>query len=153
MQIKEHHRFLALITVVLLMCIIALSATFHSAPTAQAAGLSCQVTYTVIAQWPASSQAPGGFEAALSIKNTGSTAINGWAVQFTFPNGQVIFAHFGGGNLTQAGADVTFTNASFNGTIAPGSTVFYAPGFNANWYGVNNPPASFTLNGVLCSNG
>lgn len=154
MKNQRHARPFSLVLVLLLTCAIALSALFLTTGTARAAAAtspSCQVTYAVVVQWPASSQAPGGFEVNLSILNTGSTTINGWALHFTFPNGQVIFSGFGGGNFTQAGADVTITNLSFNATVAPGTTVFYSPGFNANWWGSNNPPTAITLNNTLCT--
>lgn len=147
---QRRARLLALPAVLLLICTLALSVLFFPAPAAKATSVSCEVTYTVGTQWPASSQAPGGFSASIDIKNTGTTAITSWALHFTFPDGQVIFAGFGG-NFTQAGEDVTVTNLSFNGTINPGSTVIYRPGFNANWFGTNNPPTSMTLNGTACS--
>ena len=110
-------------------------------------GTSCQVTYTI------QNQFNFGFTTGITIANTGSTAINSWTLQFTFPNGQVITSFFNAG-FTQVGADVTATNRSYNGTIAPGGTVVAPPGFVATWNNVtNNPPASFTLNGTTCSIG
>lgn len=154
MNNRRPARLLFLTFVLLLTCVTALSAVCLPTGTAKAVSATdtgCQITYTVAAQWPASAQAPGGFEASLSILNTGSTTITGWTLHFTFSNGQIIFSHFGGGDLTQTGASITITNLSFNGTIAPGATVLYAPGFNANWWGSNSPPASITLNDTICS--
>ncbi|MBA2393248.1 MAG: cellulose binding domain-containing protein, partial [Ktedonobacteraceae bacterium] len=39
----------------------------------------------------------------------------------------------------------TVTNASYNGTIAPGQSV--SVGFNGTWSGSNPVPTSFTING------
>jgi len=130
---------------------VTLSVLLAPAPAARASTISCEIHYLVGAQWPASSQAPGGFSGGLIIKNTGTTTIDSWAVHFTFPNGQVIFSAFGA-TLTQLpGGDITFNNLFFNGTINPGSTAIYEPGFNANWFGVNNPPTSISLNGTACT--
>jgi endoglucanase len=102
------------------------------------------VSYVVSNQWP------GGFGATITITNTGTTAINGWSLKFTFPNGQTI-TQLWNGTYTQSGSAVTVTNLSYNGSIAPGTSVSSAPGFNGAWNGTNSPPTSFTLNGSACS--
>ncbi len=107
-------------------------------------GASCKVTYTITNQWP------GGFGVNLTITNTGTTAINGWSLKFSFPNGQTI-TQLWNGSYTQSGANVTITNLSYNATIAPGATLNSPPGFNGSWSGSNSPPTSFTLNGTPCS--
>jgi non-reducing end alpha-L-arabinofuranosidase len=107
-------------------------------------GASCSVHYAITNQWQ------GGFGASLTITNTGSTAINGWNVQFSFPNGQTI-TQLWGGSYTQSGSTVTITNASYNGSIPAGQSLASPPGFNGTWNGTNTAPTSFTLNGSLCS--
>jgi cellulase/cellobiase CelA1 len=102
------------------------------------------VTYTITNQWP------GGFGVNLTITNTGTTAINGWSLKFSFPNGQTI-TQLWNGSYTQSGANVTITNLSYNATIAPGATLNSPPGFNGSWSGSNQAPTSFTLNGSTCS--
>ena len=42
-------------------------------------------------------------------------------------------------------------NLSYNGTIAPGTTLSSAPGFLGTWSGTNAVPTSFKLNGVTCA--
>jgi len=101
------------------------------------------VTYTITNQWP------GGFGVNLTITNTGTTTINGWSLQFAFPNGQTI-TQLWNGNYTQSGANVTITNLSYNGSIAPGATLSSEPGFNGSWSSSNSAPTSFTLNGSPC---
>ncbi|HZO75425.1 MAG TPA: glycoside hydrolase family 9 protein [Ktedonobacteraceae bacterium] len=108
------------------------------------AGASCKVVYTVTNQWST------GFGASFTITNTGTTAINGWNLQFSFANGQMI-TQLWGGNFTQTGATVTITNLSYNGAIPAGATLSSPPGFNASWSGTNAPPTAFTLNGSPCS--
>ena len=86
----------------------------------------------------------------INITNTGTTTINGWTLQFSFPNGQTVTQGWNG-SFSQSGSTVTVTNLSYNGTIPPGTTLSNAPGFNGTWTGTNSPPTSFTLNGVICS--
>ncbi|HLI71042.1 MAG TPA: glycoside hydrolase family 48 protein [Ktedonobacteraceae bacterium] len=107
-------------------------------------GTSCKVVYTITNQWP------GGFGVNFTITNTGTTAINGWSLQFAFPNGQTI-TQLWNGNYTQSGANVTITNLSYNGSIPPGQSLSSEPGFNGAWSGTNSPPTAFTLNGTPCS--
>jgi len=112
-------------------------------PTATS-GSGCAVSYVVSSQWS------GGFNAVISIKNTGSAAINGWTLRFSFPGNQVLTSYWNG-NFTQSGNAVTITNASWNGSIAAGSSLGSAPGFNGSWSGSNPSPTAFTLNGATCT--
>lgn len=123
------------------------TATVGQTPTPTAtstSGSSCSVHYAISNQWQ------GGFGATISITNTGTTAINGWSLQFSFANGQTI-TQLWGGSYTQAGSAVTITNLSYNGSIAPGASLTSAPGFNGSWSGTNSVPTSFKLNGVTCA--
>lgn len=119
-----------------------------STPTATPTGTTgagCSVQYVVSNQWNT------GFTATVNITNTGSTTINGWTLKWTFPNGQVIQPGAWNGTFTQSGSAVTVSNLSYNGTIAPGSSLASPPGFNASWSGSNTNPTAFTLNGVSCT--
>lgn len=107
-------------------------------------GTACSIHYAVTNQWS------DGFGVTITITNTGTTTINGWSLTFAFPNGQTI-TQLWNGSFTQSGANVTVTNLSYNGTLAPGTTLTSNPGFNGSWNGSNNAPASFKLNGVTCS--
>ncbi len=102
---------------------------------------NCKVSY-VANSWP------GGFTANLTITNTGTSTINGWTLQFSFPGSQQVTQGWNG-VYSQSGNQVTITNASYNGTIAPNSSV--NPGFNGSWSGSNPSPTAFTLNGAPCS--
>lgn len=106
-------------------------------------GSSCQIHYAVTSQWQT------GFTASITIRNAGSTAINGWSLQFSFANGQQV-TQLWNGNVTQSGSSVTVTNASYNGSIPAGTTLGSSPGFNGSWSGTNTAPTAFTLNGVAC---
>ncbi len=104
-------------------------------------GATCAVTYTVTNQWP------GGFGANVTITNTGTTTINAWTLNWTFPNGQSI-TQLWNASYTQTGSQVSATNLSYNGTLAPGSNTAF--GFNGTWNGSNTNPSTFTLNGATC---
>jgi non-reducing end alpha-L-arabinofuranosidase len=105
-------------------------------------GGTCHVTYTKNSEWP------GGFTAQVVIANTGTTAINGWSLTFAFPGDQKITSNFNGG-FSQSGANATLTNASYNGTIAPGAAI--TDGFQGTWTSNDNSPASFSVNGTACT--
>lgn len=107
-------------------------------------GASCKVTYTVTNQWQ------GGFGANIAITNTGSTAWNGWTLTFSFSAGQQI-TQLWNGTASQSGANVTVTNAAYNGSVAAGAAVNPGPGFNGSWTGSNPNPTAFTVNGAHCS--
>ncbi|GCE50361.1 O-glycosyl hydrolase [Thermosporothrix hazakensis] len=101
-----------------------------------------QVSYQVVNQWP------GGFTASIQITNNGTSTIQNWKLQFTFPGSQKI-TNLWNGQVTQSGNQVTITNASYNATIAPGSSVTI--GFNGTWTTDNPAPNSFIFNGIPVS--
>jgi Glycosyl hydrolase family 48/Cellulose binding domain/Putative Ig domain len=103
---------------------------------------ACQVTYTPD-QWQ------GGFTANITIANTGSSAINGWTLTFTFPGDQKI-TNAWNGVASQSGENVTITNESYNGTLAAGggSTSL---GFQGTWTNSDASPTSFSVNGTTCT--
>ncbi len=119
------------------------TSTPTSTPTS-APGTSCSVHYAITSQWP------GGFTAAITITNTGSTALNGWTLQFSFPGNQQVTQGWNG-TYSQHGNSVTVTNASWNGSLpANGGQPGSQPGFNGSWSGSNATPTAFTLNGTSC---
>jgi hypothetical protein len=103
----------------------------------------CQITYT-------SSEWNGGFTGNLTVKNTGTAAIGSWTLRFGFPGGQQIGQGWSA-TWTQSGADVTATNLSWNGSLAPGAST--GIGFNGTFTGSNPRPTAFTLNGNACTVG
>ncbi len=103
---------------------------------------TCKVSYQLSSQWH------GGFQANIAITNTGATRINSWVLKFTFPGDQKI-TNLWNGNYTQSGEQVTITNQSWNGTIAPKGSI--GLGFNGSWTSNNTSPTSFTLNGQVCN--
>jgi len=106
--------------------------------------VACAVTYGVN-DWG------GGFTAALSIANTGTAAINGWTLAFTFPGNQRITNGWSATWTQPAGsANVTVTPADHNRQINAGQSVT-GLGFNASYTGTNARPTAFSVNGQACS--
>ncbi|MFL6121719.1 cellulose binding domain-containing protein [Actinophytocola sp.] len=106
---------------------------------------ACAVTYGV-SQWP------GGFTGSVTIANTGTAAISGWTLAFTFPAGQRVTSGWGATWTQGSGsAGVTAANLDYNGSIAPGGSV--QVGFNGSWTGANPAPAAFTVNDNPCTTG
>ncbi|GGM35265.1 hypothetical protein GCM10011608_19860 [Micromonospora sonchi] len=103
---------------------------------------SCRITWS-------SNDWDTGFTANITITNTGTTAINGWALAFTFPNAGQRVGQGWSATYQQTGTAVTATSLSYNGTLAPGAST--SIGFNGTHSGSNPKPTSFTLNGSTCT--
>jgi len=108
-------------------------------PSQQPSG--CRITYQ-IDPWNT------GLTANITITNTGSAPINGWALAFTLPVGQVVTSVWNA-TITPTSGAVTARNLGHNNLINPGQST--GMGFNANHTGNTGRPASFTLNGVPCA--
>jgi endoglucanase len=124
----------------------ALTSTTHFTLTVNpvaVSGFACHVDYTLSSEWP------GGFGAAITINNTGTTAISNWTLTWTFANGQTV-TQLWNGNVTQSGVNVSVTNESYNGTIPSGGS-YSGMGFNGTWNNTTNAvPTSFAVNAVAC---
>ncbi|WP_328381394.1 cellulose binding domain-containing protein [Micromonospora zamorensis] len=88
-----------------------------------------------------------GWEGKYTITNGGSSTINGWSLAFDLPSGTTLGSYWDA-LLTSAGQRHTFTNRSWNGTIAPGASVSF--GFLASGSG---SPSGCQLNGAACGGG
>ena len=109
-------------------------------------GASCRVTYTVN-DWG------GGFNAVLTITNTGTVAIDGWTLRFAFPGNQRINNGWNAVWTQPPGSNqVTAVDAGYNRRINPGATIGDI-GFNASYSGSNPRPTAFTVNGGACTIG
>src|SRR6202451_23188 len=108
-----------------------------------AGAFPCHVVYSITNQWS------GGFQAAITINNTGTTGITNWTLTWSFANGQSI-TQLWNGTETQSGANVTVTNLSYNGTIAAGGN-YNGIGFTGTWNNSTNAvPPSFAVTGTTC---
>ena len=114
-----------------------------SALSSFAAAQTCPVTYTIVNSWP------GGFQAGITIDNTGTTPISNWTLEWVFPGNQQV-SQLWGGNVTSQGETITVTNLSWDGSIPVGGTM-NSVGFTAT--GTAATPTAFLLNGVACGSG
>ncbi|WP_330268439.1 cellulase family glycosylhydrolase [Streptomyces griseorubiginosus] len=119
------------------------SAAVSVTTTATPAG-SCSVGYRVVGDWP------GGFQGEIAIRNTGTAAVTGWKLGFSFADGQTVSTMWGG-TAAQSGGAVTVTPASYTNTIPAGGSV--TVGFIGSKGSTNTAPSAFTLNGAACVNG
>ncbi|MBB5800741.1 mannan endo-1,4-beta-mannosidase [Saccharothrix ecbatanensis] len=103
---------------------------------------TCAVTYKVAGQWQ------GGFQGDVKIANTGTTAVNGWTLRWTWANGQSVSQSWGA-TTSQSAATLSATNVSYTGNIPVNGSVSF--GFIGSWNGTNAAPTSFTLNGASCT--
>jgi alpha-galactosidase len=108
--------------------------------TGSTGGGTCQVSY-VKNEWG------GGFTANVTVTNTGTSAVNGWTVTWSFPGDQKV-TNAWNATVTQSGSAVTATNVSYNPSIAPGGNVQF--GFQGTWTSNDTSPSAFTLNGTAC---
>ncbi|MFD9499604.1 PHB depolymerase family esterase [Streptomyces sp. NPDC060035] len=102
---------------------------------------ACRVGYTTSA-WNT------GLTATLTLTNTSAAAISSWSLAFTLPAGQTITSGWGATYSPSSGA-VTARNLSYNGALAAGASVQI--GLQASHTGNTGKPASFALNGSVCS--
>ncbi|WP_394618233.1 cellulose binding domain-containing protein [Lentzea sp. JNUCC 0626] len=114
------------------------------APTTAVPTQACAVSYRVTGQWP------GGFQANVSVRNTGPTSVDGWTLRWSFANGQAV-TEMWNARARQSGSVVSALNAVYNPRIAPRGEVVI--GFNGSVRSGNAAPGAFTLNGQACSVG
>jgi chitinase len=110
---------------------VGLASPAQAAPAATA-------TYTKKSDWGT------GFEGSWTIKNTGTTTLTSWAVEWDFPAGTKAGSAWDA-SLTSAGNHYTAKNLAWNGTLAPGASTTF--GFNGTGSG---NPTGCKLNGGSC---
>ena len=84
-----------------------------------------------------------GATVSITIKNNGSTAVNGWTVSFNYTGNQKI-TNAWNCNYTQNGNSVTLKNVDYNSTIPAGGSITI--GFNITYSGTNSIPTNITVN-------
>lgn len=104
-------------------------------------GTRCEVAYEP-SVWQ------GGFTTDVTIRNTGSTAVDGWRLGFTLPSGQRITGSWST-DLSGASGAVVASPAAHNTRIAAGGTQNF--GFQGTYSGSFAEPSGFTLNGTACT--
>ncbi|WP_240468442.1 glycoside hydrolase family 3 C-terminal domain-containing protein [Streptomyces dangxiongensis] len=70
----------------------------------------------------------GGYQAEITVENTGSTPLTGWSVDWDLAGSTV--TSLWNGSLTTAQGRAAVRNAAFNGSLFPGATTTF--GFTAN---------------------
>ncbi|BCL27683.1 glycosyl hydrolase family 18 protein [Streptomyces aurantiacus] len=105
------------------------------------AATSATATYAKTQDWGT------GFEGKWTVKNTGTTALSSWTVEWDFPSGTSVTSAWDA-DVTSSGTHWTGKNKSWNGTLAPGASISF--GFNGAGTG---SPANCKLNGSSCDGG
>jgi Cellulose binding domain len=90
-----------------------------------------------------------GFEAEITVTNSGATAINGWTVSWTWSGNQQMTESWNS-TYSQSGETVSLTNASWNATIAADGGSVSGIGFRGTCSGTNLVPTAFSVNGTRC---
>ncbi|MFE9399828.1 glycosyl hydrolase family 18 protein [Streptomyces flavidovirens] len=120
--------------------IVPLAAMVGLASPAQAAA-SATASYTKVSDWGT------GFEGKWTVKNTGTTTLSTWTVEWDFPAGTSVTSAWDA-DVTNSGNHWTAKNKSWGGNLAPGATVSF--GFNGTGTG---SPSGCKLNGGSCDGG
>jgi hypothetical protein len=84
----------------------------------------------------------------VTLKNTSRSPVSGWKLGWASPGDQKI-TNLWNGTVSQSREQVSVTNAAYNGSLAPGSSV--TVGFTGTYGSSDASPAAFTLNGTACT--
>ncbi|WP_406366219.1 glycosyl hydrolase family 18 protein [Streptomyces sp. NBC_01546] len=102
------------------------------------AATSATATYTKVSDWGT------GFEGKWTVKNTGTTTITSWTVEWDYPAGTSVTSAWDA-TVTSSGTHWTGKNVGWNGTLAPGGSASF--GFNGAGSG---SPSGCKINGASC---
>jgi chitin-binding protein len=109
-------------------------------PGAPPVALSCTATVAITNSWD------GGFQAAVTVQNTGPAPISPWTIEWHLESATVVSGW--NATVTQSTHMVNAAAPSWNLSLAPGASVTI--GFVASG-SASPPPSATTLNGTLCS--
>ncbi|MET9669779.1 glycoside hydrolase family 18 chitinase [Streptomyces sp. NPDC006475] len=133
-------RFRSRATAGLTALLLPLAAMVGLASPAEAAP-SATATYAKTSDWGS------GFEGKWTVKNTGTTSLSSWTVEWDFPAGTAVTSAWDA-DVTSSGNHWTAKNKAWNGSLAPGASVSF--GFNGTGSG---SPSGCKLNGASCDGG
>jgi chitinase len=105
------------------------------------AATSATASYTKVSDWGT------GFEGKWTVKNTGTTSISSWTVEWDFPSGTAVTSAWDA-DVTGSANHWTAKNKTWNGSLVPGASVSF--GFNGTGSGA---PSACKLNGASCDGG
>ncbi|WP_034091377.1 glycoside hydrolase family 6 protein [Streptacidiphilus albus] len=91
----------------------------------------CTAAYSISSDWGS------GFNANVTVTDTGTAATKSWTVSWTWPGNQQI-TNLWNGAYTQTGSSVTVTAESYNGAISAGGSTSF--GFGGSYTGANTAP-------------
>jgi len=80
--------------------------------TAGASTSACTATFRLSSFWP------GNYQGEVTVRNTGTTTLNGWTVRLTFPGGGTL-GQLWSATLVTGPPSMVVRNAPWNGTLAP----------------------------------
>ena len=100
--------------------------------------LAASAAYTRTSSWDT------GYQAQFTITNNTSATTSSWNVQFDLPAGTSVGSSWDA-TVTKSAQHVSATNASWNGTLAPGASTTF--GYVAAGTG---DPTNCTINGAAC---
>lgn len=109
------------------------------------ANSTCAVNYVVSNGWGS------GYVANISVTDTGPNPIDGWTLAFAFPSDTESLSSDWNGNWSTNGQNVLVTNLGWNGQLAADGGNSADIGFVGANNGAYPSPASFTLNGTVCT--
>lgn len=99
-------------------------------------GAACSAVFATVSTWQ------GGYQAEVTVKNTGSTALTGWTASWTQPAGQTIASLWNAVQGTSNGL-TTAKNEAYNGQLAAGASTTFG-------YVVNGGTSSPTTLPMTC---
>lgn len=94
-----------------------------------------------------------GYNADITVRNTGTAVVSGWRITFSLPPGQEIVNSWNA-TVSQSGQQVTASDAGWNSQIAPGASASIGVSVVVRVHFEPGPargPSGFALNGVACS--
>ncbi|KOU85576.1 chitinase [Streptomyces sp. XY593] len=133
-------RFFTRVAAVVAVLALPVTGLVALAGPAQAAA-SATATYTKVSDWGS------GFEGKWVVKNTGTTTLSSWTVEWDYPAGTSVTSAWDA-TVTSSGTHWTAKNVGWNGTLAPGASASF--GFNGAGSGA---PSGCKINGASCDGG
>jgi endoglucanase len=119
------------------------SPTPSPSPSGTSSGaVSCSAVYSLVNSWT------GGFQAQVTLADTGPSPISSWTLTWTFPGDQRI-ATIWNATATQSGGKVVATGESYNATIAAAGSVTI--GFTGTYTNSDASPSNFSVLGTACA--
>ncbi len=120
---------------------VSVSASVSTSPSGNTGTHSCTATVKIDNSWQ------GGYQAAVTVKNTGSSAANPFSITWTVPSGVTLSSGWNA-TVTQSGTTITAAGPTWAPSLAAGASVTI--GYTAN--GPSSPaPSAVKLNGTACS--